>query len=237
MTPSLRLLVLCLTAASSVAAAQRLLEPPTTEPRKAPTTVSPTDATPAPPHQRAAPATPQHSELGLELAAAARGYVRRAPQGFRADCSGFVEAVLSKAGLPVYGTVAQMYDAAEQLGAIHHLQVPRVGDLVFFHNTYDRNHNGKQDDLYSHIAVVIDLEPDGTIVMAHHGSSRTTIRMNLDPERIHDKLDRDGKTINNVLKYRYDAPLNWPLRLTSQNWAAFATVREGDDWSALLPRG
>jgi hypothetical protein len=228
----LRFLTFALLGASSLAAAQLILQPPepapaVPEPTPSPPTVTPR---PAPSH------LPQHTELALELAAAARHYLDHRPPGFREDCSGFVEAILTRVDRPIYGTVAQMYEAAVTLDTVHHRQVPFLGDLVFFHNTYDRNRNGKQDDLYSHIAVVIDLEPDGTIVMAHHGSQRSILRMNLDPERVHLKEDANGKTINDVLKYRYDAPFNWPLRLTSQNWAAFATVREGDDWSGLLKR-
>jgi hypothetical protein len=233
-----RLALLSLLAAVAAVAATWLLQPPALEP--APPVPTPVLATPTP-----VPVAPEATEpqtitrrtpISLELATAARHYVDQAPKGFRADCSGFVEAILTRVGIPVYGSVAHMFDAATQLDAVHHNPQPYVGDLVFFHNTYDRNKNGKQDDQYSHIAVVVDVEPDGTIVMAHHGSKRSYIRMNLDPELVHRKTDDDGKVLNSVLKYRYDAPFDWPLRLTSQNWAAFATVHPDDDWPALLKR-
>lgn len=162
--------------------------------------------------------------LSFALAEAARHHVDVRPRGFRADCSGFVEAITHRAGVPLKGSVAMMQAALEAEGRIHHHPIPHIGDLAFFHNTYDRNRNGRQDDLWTHIAVVVDVEPDGTLVLAHHGSKRALIRMNLRPALQHRKTDADGRVVNSVLKYRYDAPLNWPLRLTSQNWAAFATL-------------
>lgn len=170
--------------------------------------------------------TPQ----SMRIAAAALHHVRNRPRGFRDDCSGFVEAVLHRAGLPITGSVAMIYERAVRAGAVHHHPRPHIGDLVFFHNTYDRNNNGRQDDLNTHIGVVVDVEPDGTILLAHRGSRRAVIRMNLDPEHLHTHRAEDGRILNSYLKRTYRAPLNWPLRLTSQNWAAFATVSDPTAW-------
>lgn len=172
----------------------------------------------------------KRTDLSLTVAAAARHYVANTPVGFRADCSGFIEAILNRAGFSAYGSVADFYQRAKDLGALHYNPEPFVGDLVFFHNTYDRNRNGKQDDFYSHIAVVVDVEPDGTIVMAHHGSKRSFIRMNLQPDLIHLKKTDDGKRINSTIKHAYTPPFGWDLRLASENWFAFATLEDGQNW-------
>ncbi len=174
---------------------------------------------------------PSPSALGMRIAAAARHHVEHSTRGFRQDCSGFVEAILTRAGIRAHGSVLDFHQKATAYGAVHHRPEPLPGDLVFFHNTYDRNRNGRQDDLYTHIGVVVDLEPDGTIVLAHHGSRRSLVRMNLQPDKVHLHKDETGKVVNSHLKRTYLAPFNWPLRLTSESWAGFATVGEAQSWS------
>lgn len=163
----------------------------------------------------------------LEVAAAARRLLVRPDYGFRDDCSGWVSSVYSAAGIPMDGTVAELYDLALGRDAIHHHPIPRIGDLAFFDNTHDRNRNGIWDDERTHIGVVIDVEPDGTAVVAHRGSERRTVRMNL----LHPMTeeDDDGREINGHLR-RYGSDDTWSLYLASQLWTAFATVDPTVPW-------
>jgi hypothetical protein len=46
---------------------------------------------------------------------------------------------------------------------------PSPGDLVFWHDTYDRNRNGKTDDRLTHVGVV-EYVVDGTVVFMHRGA-------------------------------------------------------------------
>ncbi|HCL55906.1 MAG TPA: hypothetical protein DHW82_02725 [Spirochaetia bacterium] len=43
----------------------------------------------------------------------------------------------------------------------------KVGDMIFFSNTYDRNRNKKTDDPNVHIAIVTSLGSDGTVYFIH----------------------------------------------------------------------
>jgi hypothetical protein len=153
----------------------------------------------------------------------------RAP-GFRDDCSGYASAVFSGSGVPMDGVVASLWELAERNGALHGDPVPRVGDLVFFDDTHDRNHNGRVDDPLTHVGVVIDVEPDGTAVFAHAGTSvgRTTGRINLERPWVNREASR--RVVNSYLREpeAWDPPET--MYLAGELWAGFATVDPKQDW-------
>jgi hypothetical protein len=175
-------------------------------------------------------ARPDLDPFSLEVAQAARGFLVRRPRGFRDDCSGFVSAVFSQVGVPMDGVVATIWDAAVDNDALHWEETPRVGDLVFFDNTWDRDRNGRWDDPLTHVAVVIDIEPDATVVFAHSGTraGRTVGRMNLYEPHLH--RDPDG-TVRNVYLRESDArDPSTAGYLAGELWVAFASVQREEDW-------
>jgi hypothetical protein len=189
------------------------LAPPTQPPSARDLTRSPTRPTRA----------PAATALGRQLADAARRQLTAGTPGFRQDCSGFVIAALAKVGIEAGGSAADLYARAEAAGAVHRQPRPAVGDLVFFDNTYDRNGNGLRDDALSHIGIVIEVDDDGTVTLAHDGTSRgkTTLRMNL--LHPHDDRAPDGTVWNGALRAGSTSP-----RLAGELFAGFASVREAD---------
>lgn len=186
-------------------------------------------------HDTAAPTPPppppghvtRRTALSMELAAHARAFLDRPPRGFRDDCSGFVEGVMTASGVPVYGSVKDLWERAEAMGATHHDPIPHIGDLVFFDNTWDRNKNGREDDPKTHIAIVLDVDPDGTVWMAHRGSRHAVIRMNLLDPFTHED---GGQVRNSHLRRTYRSPRGWPLHLTAELWSGYATIPPGSNW-------
>jgi hypothetical protein len=163
------------------------------------------------------------------VVAAARYYLDHSMKGFRDDCSGFVMAVYAKVGRPVSGSAAHFYELAKDAGALHHRKLPKPGDLAFFDDTYDRNHNGKLDDELSHVAVVMEVKPDGTVVMAHGGTSRgrTTLTMNLQHPEV--RSAEDGTVYNDWLRVKRDSDPPGTGYLAGELWRAFASFQS--DWT------
>ena len=162
------------------------------------------------------------------IAEAARLYVKQAPKGFRDDCSGFAAAVYHRAGAPLIGTARSMWDLAASMGNTHKRKRPDIGDLIFFDNTYDRNGNGRWDDMITHVAVVVDVESDGTIIFAHSGTSkgRSLAAMNLiHPSEPHDQA---GKRINDALRRKSQNDPKKSGHLTGELWRGFATFSKTD---------
>ncbi len=139
-------------------------------------------------------------ELQARLAARAASLVgrtsafRAGDERFNADCTGFVEAVYALEGVPLRALmraaapdervgVAAAYRAMQAYGVVFGGggEWPAPGDLVFFHDTYDRNGNDKADDRFTHLGVV-EYVVDGTVVFVHRGA-KGVARAAMTPER------------------------------------------------------
>lgn len=162
------------------------------------------------------------SRVGTAIAKAADHYLSHRPRGFRDDCSGFVCAAVDRAGLPIEGNTRSLWEWASNRGITHHKKVAKLGDLVFFDNTYDRNKNGRWDDALSHIAIVIDIDGEGTMTLAHGGTSkgRTTMTMNL--------FRANDAQVNSYLRAKKSTDKKSARYLSGQLWRGFATLSKED---------
>lgn len=176
--------------------------------------------------------------LGVEIARAAEHYLRHAPRGYRDDCSGFASAALQRAGLSIEGSTAQLWELAKDARATHRRKEPDPGDIAFFDDTWDRNGDGRRNDDLTHVAVVIDVKRDGTILLAHAGTSagRATLRMNLRHPSVHDD---GGEILNDWLRRRSGDEPESSKYLSGELWRGFATFEASEAVadSAIDPPG
>lgn len=102
---------------------------------------------------------------------------------FSYDCSGYIASILHRNGLltkkyariqKVKGNgVSILYQFIEKNGSILDKdQFPKMGDIIFFSNTYDRNSDGKLNDTLSHIGIVESINNDGQVSFLHHINGR-----------------------------------------------------------------
>lgn len=129
-------------------------------------------------------------------------------QAHRADCSGFVGACYSAIdhtlGDPAMGgssgTENIFLTLQSRGGILGPRMTPQPGDLVFFHDTYDRNRNGRRDDRLTHIGLVDRVDADGTVWFFHFASRRVKHEpLNLDHPSEHAHPDT-GVPINAWLR-------------------------------------
>lgn len=159
---------------------------------------------------------------GEDIGEAARYYLEARPTLAREDCSGLVEAIHSLAGTSLDGSVRTMWAEAEAEGRVH--DDARVGDVVFFDDTFDADRDGRADDDLTHVAVVVRLEDDGTIVMVHRAKTAGI-------EEIHMDLSApDHYKAGDVVKNDYLAVRGWSNesggRLTGQLFHGFASFAD-----------
>jgi surface antigen len=175
----------------------------------------------------------RRDRFGADVAAAARHYLNHKTTGFRSDCSGFAMAVFARVGVPIDGSTSSLWADLKAEGATHTRKEPRVGDLAFFDNTTDRNRNGRLDDGLTHIAVVISVEEDGTILMAHDGTGagRAELYMNLHHPDVH--ISDRGKVLNNHLRGRRKGDRKGTKYMAGELWHGFATVDPKMDIAGL----
>ena len=100
-------------------------------------------------------------------------------ENFRSDCSGFVTAAYHAIRKDLIDPSAQgrsgtelLYRSLRAEGRIQAGNSLRRGDLLFFHNTWDRNGNGLRDDRFTHVALVESVAADGTATFIHFASGR-----------------------------------------------------------------
>ncbi|WP_242394572.1 NlpC/P60 family protein [Anaeromyxobacter oryzisoli] len=122
----------------------------------------------------ATPEAPLLDALRARILDAARGRLGTRPA---LDCSGYVLAAYRAAGVvvqlgPRRSRSESLHDASRPVTR------PRPGDLAFFHDTYDRNRNGRLDDPYSHVALVEAVDGD-VVTMLHRGGRIERIQMDL----------------------------------------------------------
>lgn len=161
---------------------------------------------------------------GDAIAEVAAEYLDEKPALRIEACNGLIEDVLLDAGYPMRGRVTTLYAQMDERGWVHHEQLPFPGDIVFFDYTYDSNKDGRANDRLSHIAIVIDVDVDGTVHMVHRASSGIKpLTMNLRHPSQH---MRNGKVINSFLAARNYGKEG--RQLAGELWRAFATV-EGDE--------
>ena len=90
------------------------------------------------------------------------------------DCTSFVRAIYEPLGVnllteaePGDNGVTAMWRFASHHGRIFEGGRPLPGDLVFFKETSDLNRDGQTNDGLTHIGLVEDVEPDGTVLVIH----------------------------------------------------------------------
>lgn len=121
-------------------------------------------------------------------------------QRYRYDCSGMVTAAYASAGYTLGGGSRDLHARAEAAGLLHQRHRPHPGDIAFFDNTYDRDRDGRRDDMLTHVGVVESVDAEGTVTVVHLGSKGVTrLRLNLDrpsDRAVNSQLrasgDRDG---------------------------------------------
>ncbi len=128
--------------------------------------------------------------------------------GYRKDCSGFIEAILQDTGHDLFDFVRSydlrangvrlIYEYVQRSGEIRETKIPKPGDLVFFSNTYDLNHDRKLNDKLTHIGIVTSVDKDGTVAFLHILQKKVqTDYMNLFKPTTYQE---DGKTLNSYLR-------------------------------------
>ena len=143
------------------------------------------------------------------------------------DCTSFVSAIYEPLGVnllteaqPGDNGVTAMWRFASHHGRIFEGGRPLPGDLVFFKETYDLNRDGQTNDGLTHVGLVEDVEPDGTVLVIHR-VARGVVRYRMNLSNPTQLKTGDGKRVNDWL--RTEAPGSKP-RLTSELFAGFATL-------------
>jgi hypothetical protein len=176
---------------------------------------------PAP--RRAAPAAPvAPRERPAAPAPKASGPTQFQP----AHAAGFIRAVYLANGVDMDlpendDAVALLYAAVKRRGKVYHATRPAVGDIVFFHNTYDRNGDGRNNDWYTHVGMVEAVDDKGNVhVLSYKDGKVTSFAINLEHPR---KSSGDG-IVNVQLRPRAAGDADFTQYLGGELFAGFGNL-------------
>ena len=154
--------------------------------------ISPVKSPSPSPSVASAPSISQKQKQLVEAAnwAKGRNYLTINGHRFRMDCSGVIRAIYFKAGIDLAkdfnkykgGGTQRIHETLRVKGLIYRPTVPVPGDILFWDNTYDANHNGRSDDMLSHIGMVVSSDKkSGNIIYVHHHEKKGIVfeKMNL----------------------------------------------------------
>jgi len=174
----------------------------------------------------------QRSLAGAAVSFVGRSRVEVAGNRFTYDCSGLARGVYFSHGIDLFdglrpanqtNGVRIIYRHIRRYGRLHHGPTVSPGDLVFFHNTWDFNGDGRLNDLLTHVGVVEGVDSDGTVVFVSRVSGGIErYRMNLRYPDIH--RASDGRILNDYLRRKHFRDHDETPYLSGQLFAAFGTL-------------
>lgn len=111
----------------------------------------------------------------------------------------FVSAVYGMNGVSIpAASPASIYKECKAKERVYFGTRPKVGDIVFFHNTFDANADGRNNDWYTHVGMIQAVSGDGTAeVVAWKEDATTVHRINLESPEV---AEAGGDTLNTRLR-------------------------------------
>lgn len=114
-------------------------------------------------------------------------------------------------------SIAQLYAYAADNKLLYEAQKPAIGDLVFFHNTFDRNRDGRWNDWHSLVGIVEEIDEDSTVtVLAYFNNAIERVHLNLKYPNVH--KSKKGDIYNSQLRANEGAEIG----ISSKLFAGFA---------------
>ena len=114
-------------------------------------------------------------------------------------------------------SIGDIYQYAFKNSRVYQTTRPAVGDLAFFHNTFDRNRDGRWNDWHSIAGIVESVGEDDTVSILVYTTKVEKITLNL---KYPELKTRKGKTINTQLRPDEGSQIG----TTSKLFAGFANL-------------
>lgn len=182
--------------------------------------------------EKGEPTVQRHQVVQVAAQLVGRTELESRGRDITTDCAGVIRAVFLQQGIDLYAVatgnsdlngVRRIYHHARTYGRVHRGPIVNPGDLVFFHNTWDMNGDGRPNDQFTHVGIVEDIRPDGTVTFISRVSKAIErYRMNLRFPTVH-RLP-DGTVVNDYLRRKRADDSRHVHYLAGQLFAAFATV-------------
>lgn len=96
-------------------------------------------------------------------------------------------------------TISELYQYAFKQKLVYQSSKPAIGDLAFFHNSYDRNQDGRWNDWHTQVGIVENIDENHTIsVLIWQKDKIQRIYLNLKYPELH--KNKKGLILNTQLR-------------------------------------
>jgi hypothetical protein len=120
-------------------------------------------------------------------------------------------------------SISTLFRECKERGKIYHASRPAIGDVVFFHNTDDLNDDGRNNDWYTHAAIVEGLGDDGrATLLGYRGDEVQRFVMNLESPDA--SKTRHGEVANAQLRAKRGEDPPFTQYLAGQLFAGTCSV-------------
>lgn len=148
------------------------------------------------------------------------------------DCAGVTRAIFLEHGIDLYRSshpevnangVRLIHNHVRQHGMLHQDLDVRPGDLVFFDNTWDFNRDGLLNDPLTHVGIVEQIEPDGTVIfISRVAGAVARYRMNLSQPHVHKTAE--GRLLNDYIRRKHPTDPENTARLTGELFSFYGNL-------------
>lgn len=148
------------------------------------------------------------------------------------DCAGVTRAIFLEHGIDLYRSshldvnangVRLIHNHVRQHGTLHQDLDVRPGDLVFFDNTWDFNGDGLLNDPLTHVGIVEQIEPDGTVIfISRVAGAVARYRMNLSQPHVHKTAE--GRLLNDYIRRKRPTDPENTARLTGELFSFYGNL-------------
>ncbi|MEC9441691.1 MAG: hypothetical protein VYE40_11355 [Myxococcota bacterium] len=119
--------------------------------------------------------------------------------------------------------IPTMHAECKKRGAMAFSRKLKPGQIIFFHNTFDANDDGRNNDWYTHVAIVEEVDGVGTAKLSSSkGGRKHRFVMNMNHHNMH-QTD-SGLTLNDQLRARHKKDLPYTQYLAGELYAGTCTL-------------
>lgn len=157
------------------------------------------------------------------------------------DTGGYEPATAAQFVSSVYGmnginlpnaSPAAIYKTCKAQEKVYFGTRPKVGDVVFFHNTFDANGDGRNNDWYTHVGMVQAISGEATAEVVAWKDGKTTVhKVNLERPEVSEAA---GETLNSRLRVPGNDDAPFTQYYSGQLFAGFCGVLGEKDEFVLV---
>lgn len=119
--------------------------------------------------------------------------------------------------------IPTMHAECKKRGAVAFSRTLKPGQVIFFHNTFDANKDGRNNDWYTYVAIVEEVDGVGTAKLSSSKNGRRhRFVMNMNHHNMHET--DSGLTLNDQLRARHKKDLPYTQYLAGELYAGTCTL-------------